>query len=254
MRTKFLSQYPSHAHRKSCGYPHRIQLPTEPQNPTYPYPHPVFSLQDAYFNLLFVTLTVGYYMMYVLCESLWLISGLTSLHETPFENKITNCTYSSKLKHTPFISCLTRYFRLIKNPHRVPMGLWGWTIIPIPTHTHTHGRPPIRRALSSKPAGCRCCCRSTGSMVWLFVRLCQGCSERGRRGDGVPPLFRQAGDASPNPRHFFGLKFVQKIVHCCNWLFTETQCKIISVQHVCRPKLFKNLCLRLVSGVPSTSF
>jgi len=39
------------------------------QNPTYPYPHPVFSLQDAYFNLLFVTLTVGYYMMYVLRES-----------------------------------------------------------------------------------------------------------------------------------------------------------------------------------------
>jgi len=27
---------------------------------------PVFSLQEAYFNLLFVTLTVGYYMMYVL--------------------------------------------------------------------------------------------------------------------------------------------------------------------------------------------
>ena len=43
--------------------------PTEPQNPTYPYPHPVFSLQEAYFNLLFVTLAVGYYMMYVLCES-----------------------------------------------------------------------------------------------------------------------------------------------------------------------------------------
>jgi len=39
------------------------------QNPTYPYPHPVFSLQEAYFNLLFVTLTVGYYMMYVLRES-----------------------------------------------------------------------------------------------------------------------------------------------------------------------------------------
>ena len=61
--------YPSHTHRKSCGYPYRILIPTEPQNPTYPYPHPVFSLQEAYFNLLFVTLTVGYYMMYVLCES-----------------------------------------------------------------------------------------------------------------------------------------------------------------------------------------
>ena len=79
---------------------------------------------------------------------------------------------------------------------------------------------------------------------------------------------------------------MQKLVHCCNWLHTETQCKIISVQQidlsvsicyrhsntssciagkdqrsavaifltcmsvrVCRPKLFKNLCLSLVSGV-----
>ena len=67
--TNFLSPYPSHAHRKFCGYPHRIPIATEPQNPTYPYPRPVFSLQEAYFNLLFVTLTVGYYMMYVLCES-----------------------------------------------------------------------------------------------------------------------------------------------------------------------------------------
>ena len=69
--TKFLSPYPSHAHRKFCGYPHRIPIPTEPepQTPTYPYPRPVFSLQENYFNLLFVTLTVGYYMMYVLCES-----------------------------------------------------------------------------------------------------------------------------------------------------------------------------------------
>jgi len=67
--TEFLSPYPSHTHRKSRGYPHRIPIPTEPQNPTYPYTHPVFSLQEAYFNLLFVTLTVGYYMMYVHCES-----------------------------------------------------------------------------------------------------------------------------------------------------------------------------------------
>ena len=67
--TEFLPPYPSHTHRKSCGYPHGIPIPTEPQNPTYPYPHPVFSLQEAYFYLLFVTLTVGYYMMCVLCES-----------------------------------------------------------------------------------------------------------------------------------------------------------------------------------------
>jgi len=35
------------------------------------------------------------------------------------------------------------------------------------------------------------------------------------------------GPHSPPP---FGLKFVQTLVHCCSWLFTETQCKIISVQ------------------------
>ena len=50
------------------------------------------------------------------------------------------------------------------------------------------------------------------------------------RGDGVPQLFFDRGDASPILPHFFGLKFVQKLVHCCNWLLTETQCKIISVQ------------------------
>ena len=44
-------------------------------------------------------------------------------------NKITICTYSAKLKHAPFISCLMRYLELIKNPRRIPMGLWGWKII-----------------------------------------------------------------------------------------------------------------------------
>ena len=48
---------------------------------------------------------------------------------------------------------LKRYFRLIKNPHRIPMGLWGWKIIPIPTpypypwdpygDLHTHGSPGV---------------------------------------------------------------------------------------------------------------
>jgi len=71
---------------------------------------------------------------------------------------------------------------------------------------------------------------------------------RGRGGTASPASFDR-GDASSTP-HLFGLKFVQKLVHCCNWLLTETQCKIISVEHVCRPKLFKNLCLGLVSGVP----
>ena len=74
----------------------------------------------------------------------------------------------------------------------------------------------------------------------------------GRGRDGVPPLFSTGGTRLPLP-HFFGLKFVHKLVHCCNWLLTETQCKIISVQHKVRPKLFQNLCLSFVSGVP-TSF
>ena len=64
VETEFLPPYPSYTHRKSCDYPHRIPIPTEPQNPTYPYQHLVFSLQEAYFNLLFVTLTVGYYTMH----------------------------------------------------------------------------------------------------------------------------------------------------------------------------------------------
>ena len=69
---------------------------------------------------------------------------------------------------------------------------------------------------------------------WVLVRRTtadqaadQGCSGAGTRRDGSP-LFRQ-GDASPIPP-LFGLKFAQKLVHCCNWLLTETQCKIISVQ------------------------
>jgi len=56
----------------------------------------------------------------------------------------------------------------------------------------------------------------------------RGVVGRGRGGTASPHFFRQ-GDTSPLP-HFFGLKFVQKLVHCCNWLLTETQCKIISVQ------------------------
>jgi len=56
----------------------------------------------------------------------------------------------------------------------------------------------------------------------------QGCSG-GTRGDGVPHFFRQRGRVPHSPP-LFGLKFVQKLVHCCNWLLTETQCKIISVQ------------------------
>jgi len=62
---------------------------------------------------------------------------------------------------------------------------------------------------------------------------------RGRGGTAFSHFFRQGGHVPHSPQ-FFGLKFVQTLVNCCNWLLTETQCKIVSVQHVCRPKLFKN--------------
>ena len=45
------------------------------------------------------------------------------------------------------------------------------------------------------------------------------------RGYGATTFFDR-GDASPTPA-LFGLKFMQKLVHCCNWLLTETQCSII---------------------------
>jgi len=52
----------------------------------------------------------------------------------------------------------------------------------------------------------------------------------GRGRGGRRPLTFFDGGTRPHSPHFFGLKFVQKLVHCCNWLITETQCKIISVQ------------------------
>jgi len=56
----------------------------------------------------------------------------------------------------------------------------------------------------------------------------QGCSGAGTRGT-VSPTFFDRGRV-PHSLHFFGLKFVQKLVHCCNWLLAETECKIISLQ------------------------
>jgi len=68
------------------------------------------------------------------------------------------------------------------------------------------------------------------SISAFSVAPARGVVGRGRGGgDGVPPLFSTGGTRPPLP-HFFRLKFVQKLVHCCNWLLTETQCKIISVQ------------------------
>ena len=59
----------------------------------------------------------------------------------------------------------------------------------------------------------------------------QGCSGAGTLGEGgtASPTFLTGGRV-PHFPHFFGLKLVQKLVHCCNWLLTKTQCKTISVQ------------------------
>jgi len=83
--------------------------------------------------------------------------------------------------------------------------------------------------------------------------IVRGVVGRGRGGRRPPTFFREGWMHPPLPP-LFVLKFVQKLVHCCNRLLTETQYKIISVQHVCRPELFKNLCLSLVSGVPHFFF
>jgi len=60
----------------------------------------------------------------------------------------------------------------------------------------------------------------------LFLLSPMGAVGRGH-GVGVPHF--STGGTRPPLSHFLGLKFVQKLVQCCNWLLTETQCKIISV-------------------------
>jgi len=65
--------------------------------------------------------------------------------------------------------------------------------------------------------------------LWQTETRYRGVVRRGRGGDGVPHFFRQGGRVPHSP-HFFGLKFVQKLVHCCNWLLNKTRYKIISVQ------------------------
>jgi len=70
------------------------------------------------------------------------------------------------------------------------------------------------------------------SGVFYFKPPCtckvnRGVVGRGRGGTASPSFFDR-GTRPPLP-HFFGLKFVQKLVHCCNWLLTEKLRKIISV-------------------------
>jgi len=59
----------------------------------------------------------------------------------------------------------------------------------------------------------------------------QGCSGAGTREGASPHFFRQGGRVPGHPPPLFWTEFRAKVVHCCNWLLTETQCKIISVQY-----------------------
>jgi len=79
----------------------------------------------------------------------------------------------------------------------------------------------------------------------------RGVVGRGRGGRRSPTFFDKG--TRPQSPHFFGLKFVQKVVHCCNWLLTETQCKNFSTAELIF-YVTVNLCLSLVSGVPPLLF
>ena len=120
-------------------------------------------------------------------------------------------------------------------------------------HTHTHTHEPSRCASTCRRCCCCCCCcRTKRANEWRstspnarraraarapvsahhVTRAAQrsrkrgqhrGVVERGRGGTAEgrrPPTFFDRGDASPTPP-LFALKFVQKLVHCCNWLLTE---------------------------------
>jgi len=60
---------------------------------------------------------------------------------------------------------------------------------------------------------------------YVFAR---GVVGQGRGETASPTFFRQGGRVPHSPTFLTEIR--QKLVHCCNWLLTETQCKIISVQ------------------------
>ena len=72
----------------------------------------------------------------------------------------------------------------------------------------------------------KCCSQhiNWNELVWTD----QGCSGAGTRGNGVPHFFRQGGRVPHSPT-FLDWNSCKR-VHCGNWLLTETQCWIISVQ------------------------
>jgi len=98
----------------------------------------------------------------------------------------------------------------------------------------------VRTASSTRLLGHARVCSSPRRHLDQLARLCtahgrdqrtdsMGVVGRGCGGTASPHFFRQGGRVPHSPS-FFGLKFVQTFFHCCNWLLTETQCKIISVQ------------------------
>jgi len=76
--------------------------------------------------------------------------------------------------------------------------------------------------------------------------------------DGVPPLFSTVGRVPHPSPTFSGLKFVPRLASSC--IAGQDQRSAVAIflmcmrVRVCRPKLFKNLCLSLVSGVPPLLF
>ena len=112
----FQSPYLPRTHRKTCGNPHGIYIPTVPRNS----PPCVFSL-DAFLNkhIYAVHVTV------LLC-----VFSNDNEEKLPVK-QITNWTVFGEIQTatTTFLVCLTR-FRVISHPfenlHRIPTGLWGF--------------------------------------------------------------------------------------------------------------------------------
>jgi len=116
--TEFQSPYPSHTHRKTRGNPHRIPVPTEPQNPPYPV-----SL-DIWVSIFMLYTQRCYYLHSVMWRKMQV-------------KQIKNWTVFGEVQTstTTFVACLTR-FRLIshpfKNPHRILTDPWGFITVSIP--------------------------------------------------------------------------------------------------------------------------
>ena len=74
-----------------------------------------------------------------------------------------------------------------------------------------------------KASCCSTVAEDDNALCRVFVAIAKTRGVMGReRGGTASPTFFVRGTRPPLP-HFFGLKFLQKLVHCCNWLLTETR-------------------------------